>query len=112
MEREYNRRRENIYNSVRRRHGIIGGKNKEEMRSMIERLEGYLEKKGLELNTEKTKIMRFRKGGGRLGKNYWRWKGKIEEKIQEFKYLGYVMQRNGGQKAQVRDRMRKAAVAM
>lgn len=35
--------------------------NEEEMRSMIERLEEYLERKGLELNTEKTKIMRFRK---------------------------------------------------
>lgn len=30
----------------------------EEMRSMIERLEGYMERKRLEVNTEKTKIMR------------------------------------------------------
>jgi len=34
------------------------------MKSMVERLEGYLEAKGLELNIKKTKIMRFRKGGG------------------------------------------------
>lgn len=32
---------------------------------MMVRLEGYLEKKRLELNTEKRKIVRFKKGGGR-----------------------------------------------
>lgn len=36
-----------------------------QMRSMLKRLERYIDKKGLEVNTEKTKIMRFRKGGGR-----------------------------------------------
>jgi len=46
-----------------------------EMKSIIERLEMYLEKKGLELNVEKTKVMRFRKGGGRMAKD-WRWRGK------------------------------------
>lgn len=35
----------------------------EKMRSMIERLEGYLERKKLELNGEKTKIMSFRRVG-------------------------------------------------
>ena len=44
----------------------------DEMRSMMERLEGYLDKKGLELNAGKTKIMRFRKGGERAGKGIWR----------------------------------------
>lgn len=43
---------------------------------MIERLERYLERKGLELNVGKTRIVRFRKRGGRLGKVDWRWKGK------------------------------------
>lgn len=43
---------------------------------MIERLERYLERKGLQLNVGKTRIVRFRKRGGRLGKVDWRWKGK------------------------------------
>lgn len=42
------------------------------MRSMIQRLQGYLDRKRLEVNTEKTKIMRLgqdkdhevKKGGG------------------------------------------------
>ncbi len=37
-------------------------KNEGQMKSMIEKLEGYLERKDLELNIEKTKIMKFRKG--------------------------------------------------
>lgn len=47
------------------------------VRNMIERLERYLERKGLKLNVGKTRIVRFRKSGGRLGKVDWRWKGKI-----------------------------------
>lgn len=40
----------------------------EEMRSMMKRLKMYLERKNLKLNTEKTKIKRFRKGGERWKK--------------------------------------------
>ncbi|XP_043263555.1 LOW QUALITY PROTEIN: uncharacterized protein LOC122403853 [Colletes gigas] len=87
-------------------------KDEEEMGSMIRRLEGYLEGKRLEVNVEKTKVVRFRKGGGRERKVEWRWKGKRIEEVKEFKYLGYVFKRNGGQEAQVRDRVRKAGVVM
>lgn len=38
------------------------------MRSILERLEGYRERKGLVVNTDKSKIMRCRKGRGRLRK--------------------------------------------
>lgn len=34
------------------------------------------------------------------------------EEVKVFKYFEYVMQRNGVQKVQVRDRVRKAAVTM
>ncbi|EFN81241.1 hypothetical protein EAI_09373, partial [Harpegnathos saltator] len=39
-------------------------------------------------------------------------KGKRIEEVKEYKYLGYVMRRNGGQEAQVRDRVRKGARIM
>lgn len=32
--------------------------------------------------------------------------------MKEIKYLGYVLQRNGGQEAQIRDRRKKAAAIM
>lgn len=40
---------------------------------------------------------------------------KMEKKIvevKEFIYLGYVLQKNGGQAAHIRDRMRKVAAAL
>lgn len=47
--------------------------NEEEMRSMTGRLEVYLKRKRMELNTEKTKVVRFRKREGREVKKEWRW---------------------------------------
>lgn len=64
-----------------------------EMRSIINRLKGYLEKKWLELNAEKSKMMRFSKEGGRLSKRNWRWKGKKIEEVKEFAYLEYTEKR-------------------
>jgi len=43
--------------------------------------------------------MRFRKGRGRRKKKKWRWKEKVIEEMREFKYLGYILQRNEGQEA-------------
>lgn len=39
--------------------------------------------------------MRFRKGESR---SKVRWKNKMIEKVKKFKYLGYTLQRNGGQR--------------
>lgn len=72
--------------------------NEDEMRSMIERLEGYLERKKMELNTGKTKIMRFRKGGGRMGKRVWRWKGKMIEEVKELDTWGTPYRKTGNRK--------------
>lgn len=54
----------------------------EEMKSVIERLKQYLDRKKLETNTEKTKITRFRKGSGREGKRDWSGKGKAIQEIE------------------------------
>lgn len=47
---------------------VLMAEEEDEIRSMIGRLEGYLDNKGLELNSEKTKIKRFRNGGDRMSK--------------------------------------------
>jgi len=80
------------------------------MRSLIERMEKYggLNRKGLEL-IRKTKVMRFKKGDGRMTR---KWKRMEIEEVKEFDYLRYYrLQRNGGQEAYVRERIRKVAVA-
>jgi hypothetical protein len=61
------------------------------MKEMLGSMEKYMRRKKLTVNVEKSKMMVFRKGGGRRKINEWRWeKDKIEE-VKEFKYLGYVM---------------------
>lgn len=42
---------------------VIMAEEEEELRSMIERVEEYLDRKNLEVNVSKTKVMKFRKGG-------------------------------------------------
>jgi len=69
---------------------VLMAEKEQDMRSLISRMEGYLDKKRLELNIEKTKMIRFRKGEGRKKKIDWRWKGKGIEEVRETKYLGHV----------------------
>ncbi|KYN19072.1 hypothetical protein ALC57_08604 [Trachymyrmex cornetzi] len=56
--------------------------------------------------------MRFRKRGGRSSKMDWRWKGKRIEEVKKFKYLGYTLQKNGGQEEHVKEKVAKAAAVM
>lgn len=88
---------------------VVLAENEDEMRSVMDRLEEYLKKKNLTLNTEKTKILRFKWGeedwGGGIGGG----------RVKDWRRLGNistskVFQRNGGQEAQLKERMRKAAL--
>lgn len=65
---------------------VLLAENEEEMRSMMERLEEFFDRKRLKLNIGKTKIVRFRKGGGRETRKDWKWKEKRIEKVNEYKY--------------------------
>lgn len=46
------------------------------MRTMMLKLGRYLRTKGLTVNASKSKIMRFKKDGGRMRKVSWWWEGK------------------------------------
>lgn len=77
---------------------VLLAEDEDEMRSMIWRLERYLERKDLELNVEKINIVRFRRRGGRVRKCDWKWKGKKIEEVKEYKYLVYVTKKRGMRK--------------
>jgi len=47
-----------------------------------------------------------------MAKKEWRWKGERMEEVKEYTYLDYTLQRNGGQEAHVRRRVKKAAAIM
>lgn len=90
----------------------VVAEDKAGMKGLIKTLEGYVEQKRLEVNVEKTKVMRCSRGGGRQKKIIWKWKGKEIEEIKRYKYLGYVMMANGGQKEHIEERVKKGAVVM
>ena len=69
--------------------------SKEALKEMLKKMEGYLDKKKIKLNEEKTKVMIFGESRGRTAKdgidNVWYWKGKRIELVKEIKYLGYQL---------------------
>lgn len=91
---------------------VLLAEKKEGMVHMLGKLEGYLDKKKLEINMGKTKVMKFKKEGERMKEIKWRWKGKRIEEVKEFTYLGYKLQRNGGQEAHVKDKVKKAGAVI
>lgn len=76
------------------------------MRLMMGRVKMYIRKKGLMVNVEKSKIMKFGREGERRKKVRWRWGGEVEA-VKSYKYLGFIFLRNGKQGEQVRDRLKK-----
>lgn len=91
---------------------MLLAEKEEGMVHMLGKLEGYIDKKRLEVNVGKTKVMRFKVGEGRRKTIKWRWKGKEIEVVKEFTYLDYKTQRSGGQEAHVKDRVRKAGAVI
>lgn len=84
----------------------------EELQSMMRSFEKYLKRKKLTLNCEKSKVMVFRKGGGREKARIWKWEGKNIEEVKEFTYLGYQLRRNGSKEGHVKELARKGNVAV
>ena len=54
---------------------VILGKDRDDLPKSLDRLEHYCNKWGLQVNTEKTNIIVFRKRGGLWNNEYWTYKG-------------------------------------
>lgn len=91
---------------------ILLARRESELKEMIKRFKKCLEKKGLNLSLDKLKILVFEKGRGRMKKKTWRWGEKDIEEVKKMKYLGYILQKNGGAEKHIRERIRKATIAM
>ncbi|KMQ84653.1 neurofilament medium polypeptide-like protein [Lasius niger] len=62
---------------------VILAKSEEGMKEMLKRMERFLNKKKLQLNTDKYKMVCFKKGGGRRGEREWKWEGEKIEEVTE-----------------------------
>jgi len=80
-------RGETIYTLAYADDVVLLAEEEDGMRCMMRNFEKYIKEKGFELNVDKSKVVRFRKGGGRGKKVEWWWREKRIEEVKEFKYL-------------------------
>lgn len=71
-------------------------KNEEDLKEMLKRFRKFMERKGLMLSTEKSKVVVFESKKGRRKKREWKWGEEEIEEVKEIKYLGYILQKSGG----------------
>ena len=91
---------------------VMMAKTEKEMKEMLKTLENYLKNRKLELNVEKSKMVEFNKGRGRMKEIVWNWKEENIEQVKEFTYLGYTFHKNNGPEKHIRSRCKKAVIAM
>ena len=82
--------------------------HEEGLREMMAELEIYCDKNDLEVNTEKSKIIKFRKEGKREKKQEWFFKGRKLEKVEKIKYLGYIFTSTNSQREHIKSPTNKA----
>ena len=74
---------------------VILGKDRDDLQKSLDRLEYYCNKWGLKVNSEKTKVVVFRKRGGLLNNESCTYKGVNLEVVNNFNYLGTVFNYTG-----------------
>jgi len=89
---------------------VILAKNREAMLDMLQTLKRFLKERDMELNTEKSKMLVFNRKR-KEKKERWEWNKKEIEEVQEFKYLGFILNKNGNCKDQIRELRRKGRMA-
>jgi hypothetical protein len=88
---------------------VMVSDNRLMLQKMINQLETYNDTWNLTLNMEKSKIMVFRKGGGKLARNEkWTYQGKNIEIVNRYKYLGIVLSPNLSMKTHLSQKLTTA----
>ena len=85
-----------------------------DLKEMLKRFKNFLKEAELELSMEKTKIerkdQRFRKKEGtKRRQRKWKWGEQELEEVNEIRYLGYIVQKNGSDEKHIQER---ATIAM
>jgi len=90
----------------------ILGKSPAEVQSHLDKLYLYCNAWGLNVNTAKTKIMVFRKRGGLKENEKWTYNGNVIEVVDNFNYLGTVLNYTGSFKLNQEHLVGKALKAL
>jgi hypothetical protein len=91
---------------------VLIANREEELKGMLRRFKTFLGGVELELSTEKTKIMVFEKRRNKRRQRVWRWGDQEIEEVDEMRYLGYILQKNGSDENHIQDRKKRATIAM
>ena len=84
------------------------------LQKVLDDLERYAKENGMEVNTQKTKVMVYRNGGKLRKEDKWKYKGEELEVVKEYKYLGYWFnsrERNESHIKRLQEKARKAVNA-
>lgn len=85
---------------------VLLAESEQELNGIMKKFERYLERKGLILSPEKSKVMVFERGRGNTRKRLWKWGEEKVEKVKEMSYLRYIMQNNGGAEKHINERIK------
>ncbi|XP_055910691.1 uncharacterized protein LOC129945055 [Eupeodes corollae] len=92
---------------------VILAYSPESLQLMINRLCDYCKIWNLTVNLEKSKVMTFRKGGGRnRNSEKWWYNGETIEVVNEYRYLGILMTKNLDMENHFKDKLAKAKTAI
>jgi len=91
---------------------VLLAKREIDLKEMMKRFRRFLEKKCLSLSSDKSKVMVFEKGRERTKKREWKWKEEYMEEVKVIRYLEYMLQKNEGAEKHIRERIRRATIAM
>ncbi|XP_043464490.1 uncharacterized protein LOC122499949 [Leptopilina heterotoma] len=90
---------------------VLMAENERGMKLLMKEFEGYVRKKDLCVNVEKTKVVRFRRIG-EVEEVEWKLNGRRVEEVNEFCYLGYWFNWNGEQELNIERRIEKGGRVM
>ena len=82
------------------------------LQSNLNQLDSYCKKWKLTVNTDKTKVMIFRKGGQLTGRETFTFNGNQIEVVENFNYLGFVMNSRGSFKKGIENLASKGLKSM
>ncbi|XP_043583307.1 uncharacterized protein LOC122568058 isoform X2 [Bombus pyrosoma] len=91
---------------------VLMADREEQLKEMLRKFKKFLKEAELELSTEKTKIVVFEKRRNKRRQRRWNWAEQKLEKVEEIRYLGYILQKNGSDEKHIQDRKRRATIAM
>ncbi|XP_043579742.1 uncharacterized protein LOC122566489 isoform X1 [Bombus pyrosoma] len=91
---------------------VLMADREEELKEMLRRLNKFLKEAELELSTEETKIVVFKKRRNKMRQRKCKWGEEGLEEVDEIRYLGYILQKNGSDEKHIQDRKKIAKIVM